>query len=302
MADLGFSTLAASGGGVFRYALPAVTIEAPPDADGDGDPDDADCEDADATVHSRATDLPDDGVDQDCDGVDTSRDCARARPVVGDLWVTGAGAASDLTAFCAEGAIDLDGDVTITASDLEDLTALSCLCSATGRVTLDSNAGLASLAGLESMSSATGLSLTRNAITSLTPIAGLEVSGTAYIEAEAALVSLDGLWVEEGSLLIYDNDALVSLEGIRLSAELSSSLFLEGNDALTVLTGLEDLRQIRGGLALTDNLALADLTALYGLESVTSFIRIYGNPLVTDADAWALVDAIETFRGTADVH
>ena len=42
-----------------------------PDDDEDGDPDATDCAPLDDSVHAAATELPDDGVDQDCDGVDS---------------------------------------------------------------------------------------------------------------------------------------------------------------------------------------------------------------------------------------
>gem|GEM_PF-1500309 len=43
-----------------------------PDDDGDGDPDSSDCNDTDAAVNSSATEVPDDGVDQDCSGSDAA--------------------------------------------------------------------------------------------------------------------------------------------------------------------------------------------------------------------------------------
>jgi hypothetical protein len=43
---------------------------ADPDGDADGDPDASDCDDEDPSVHHGAAEIPDDGVDQDCNGAD----------------------------------------------------------------------------------------------------------------------------------------------------------------------------------------------------------------------------------------
>jgi hypothetical protein len=299
VADADFSSSATGGGGVFRFALPDGIDTGPPpvDADGDGYPED--CDDADATVHPRAADLPDDGVDQDCDGADTSWDCAGARRVFGNLWVAGAGVGADLASFCSEGAVDLDGDIEIADSDLEDLTALSCLCSVSGGVSLHDNEALSSLAGLESVSSAAGLDLSENAVVSLAPIANMEVTGDVHL-SEQALTSLAGLWIGKsasGDLTVFDCDALETLEGVVVPAELPGRLLVGDNAALVSLVGLDALRRVEQ-LELVDNATLSDVTALHGLERVDNSIWIYGNPMLADADIRALVEAIEAIGGS----
>ncbi|MDP2306526.1 MAG: FG-GAP-like repeat-containing protein [Pseudomonadota bacterium] len=48
------------------------TVEAGTDADGDGHSPPEDCDDADATAFPGAVDVPEDGIDQDCDGTDAT--------------------------------------------------------------------------------------------------------------------------------------------------------------------------------------------------------------------------------------
>jgi hypothetical protein len=62
---------------------------APPvDADGDGFNDDVDCDDSNDTVYPGATEVLDDGIDQDCDGSDASAFLRVADMVAGDLVIT----------------------------------------------------------------------------------------------------------------------------------------------------------------------------------------------------------------------
>jgi hypothetical protein len=72
------------------------------DSDGDGVPDDEDCDDEDASIYPGASEVWDDGIDQDCDGVADveGAECSA------DLTVT----FPDDTSTTLDGCVDWDFD------------------------------------------------------------------------------------------------------------------------------------------------------------------------------------------------
>ena len=219
--------------------------------------------------------------------------------------------------------LDLDAHPTVTGTLILGNADLQSLDGLQGVVSLDAiemthNDALTSLSGLDNLETADTIELTWNE--SLINLNGLEalneVTTELLIVQNNRLVDVDALqnlhtveWIEFTSNsalrsvaglsglvdvdLVYmnSNSVLETLPVWSLSS-LSQSLFLSNNDSLTSLDGLQSLQTIGYELSLRGNAQLADVTALHGLIS-TPRVEITDNPVLTDAAAWALVDAID---------
>jgi len=84
-----------------------------PDVDKDGYPAQVcggqDCDDSDPAIHPDAVDIPNDGIDQNCDGVDYTQNCDQDGDGFQSL-VCGGDDCNDLDASVYVGADDPDGD------------------------------------------------------------------------------------------------------------------------------------------------------------------------------------------------
>ena len=190
---------------------------------------------------------------------------------------------------------------------LDDLTGLETLESA-GRLSVSSNPGLRSLAGLDSLQKVDGnFSVTSNP--DLVNLAGMPaveaavilVSGTIHhlealantsaagyvITSDGSLTSLDGLPVRSQMDLV--NVGGGSFDSLGPLANLEEVGFLSIGDTteLQSLDGLQNLKLIHGEdegngtLYLAANEKLTDITALSNVTIVKTTIEIKNNPLLT---------------------
>lgn len=134
----------------------------------------------------------------------------------------------------------IEGNVTISGSDITNLNGLSVLTSIGGEFWIAVNEGLTTFQGLNSLTSVGGL-LNINYNNSLTSIADLNslssVGGSFIIAYNAALSSLTGLNALTsigGDLQIIGNYSLISLSGLdNLEANSIADLYIKENYSLS---------------------------------------------------------------------
>lgn len=179
-------------------------------------------------------------------------------------------------------------------SNLSGLENLSTLY----RLDIDNNPSLISLTGLENLTSLEKLKIENNtslntllALQNIPPpyinsieiienpslitLEGLAVASTVYdlyIANNANLINLNGLNnitnVNAGiGLVIRDNPALQSLEGLQNLTTCVDNVIIYNNDALTSLEGLNNLAYILTDLSIVGNDQLENIAALESLQT-----------------------------------
>lgn len=166
----------------------------------------------------------------------------------------------------------VQGDVRIRASHLERLNDLRCVERIHGKLTIQSNAALTSLAGLEQL---------------------LRVDGDIYIAYNThlpSLIGLDSLRTVGGDVIIYDN-RITALSGLENLTHIGGDLNIGRNSDLRNTHGLIDLYSVGGDVDIWNNAQLSDISAL-SLESAQS-LRITHNAALSMAQAQGATTPLE---------
>ena len=276
-----------------------------------------DCDDSDADTFPGATEIIDDGIDQNCNGNDEVT-CSGSFNIVDD-----SSAISELR-YCA---IVL-GSITINNNDLltnvDELSSLTMMPD--GGLSIYANPALTNLDGLanlttvgddhdhgsfrivnnDSLDNVDGLaSLTQvygdlsitgnpillniNGLSGLTQVGGnLQVSG-----ADLTSVGLPNLSTVEGHLTISDNPELTSIDLPSLST-LEGQLEINNNSALANIDGMNDLTAVRG-ISISACSEITDVDALSHVTSVGESLKVTYNESLTNLDGLESITSIGSY-------
>ncbi|MEL7361877.1 MAG: T9SS type A sorting domain-containing protein, partial [Bacteroidota bacterium] len=105
------------------------------------------------------------------------------------------------------------------------------------------------------------------------------------------------------TLVISDNDALVSLAGLGDLATVAFTLTIASNAALASLDGLERLVSVVQNIDLRANAVLAEVDALQAVASIGNDLLVTGNPFLDDcARGLGPILSGEGLLGTTDIR
>jgi len=205
------------------------------------------------------------------------------------------------------GCTEIEGDVTISGSNIYNLNGLLVLTSIGGNLSVHDNPQLTILEGLNNITYIGG-SLTIESNDNLATLSGLEnlvyiggdlmmghwliiyswgnyINGNEKLTSLSALSNIDTIF---GNVSIGDNEMLVSLAGLNLSY-IQGSLDIGRNDALANLNGLQNLSSIGGDLIIgragrnygAGNSNLQNISGLDGLTAIDGILVVSGNDFLT---------------------
>ena len=181
---------------------------------------------------------------------------------------------------------------------LQNLETFNSVTKIEGSVTIERNASLVSLAGLENIVTLPRLTITsndalqtldglnnlriieRNVAAEGTVPDGLYIAGNPVLESLQALSSLESV---EGAVHIAFNAALQTLHGLEKNT-IFQKLRIEENASLTTLEGLEQIVTIGNNLEILGNPNLVSLKGLTSLGKITQHLIITGNGSLLSAD------------------
>jgi hypothetical protein len=198
---------------------------------------------------------------------------------------------------------NLNGEVTITSTDINNLNGLLGITTVEGDFSISNNDSLTALTGLDSLISV-GADFYLGVNDSLTDLAGLNslayVGNTFWIVNHPSLSSLTGLsglhsvgkhFIISGDVVLNDLDGLAGLHYVGGTLEIGGPYL--GNPSLTSLTGLAHLICVKGNLRVHYNNSLTSLAGLDAIDADSlSGVFIDNNMNLSDCAVQSICDYI----------
>ncbi|QRR00821.1 CBM96 family carbohydrate-binding protein [Dyadobacter sandarakinus] len=180
----------------------------------------------------------------------------------------------------------LNGNVGIVSTNITNLDGLRNVTRINGRLNIDHNPYLVSIAGLSSLEQLDG-SLNIEDNDNLLTLAGLEklvrpLQRISVVNNEklTSITALSGVTRMYNSLSISGNPALTSLEGLHNVSTVFKVVSIKQNDMIRDLNGLRRLKEV-DYLYVVNNRNIKNLKGLARLESVNINLEITGNGALT---------------------
>ncbi len=285
-----------------------ATIQSTTDGDFDGWAYCSDCDDTDAYTHAGAFEVPEDGVDQDCDGTDASYRfhpmydvyvesdaeaatlCSSFNAIEGELYIDLNVLNTDSTSFAhciayigGDLEVETDGYSEVVFSDLvhvgDDIwlgNAGAASYSFPNLQRVDDEISLLPymdlLDGDESFPrlSYVGdeLEISDGTFTELTGFSALTTLSSLYVDSNADMTTLSGF---DGLLSVYD-------------------IYLNNHDLLVEISGFSGLLKVNDELEISNNSSLTTLSGFSSVETV-KYLRITWNGVLDTISGFNLLSS-----------
>lgn len=180
------------------------------------------------------------------------------------------------------------GALEIKDSPLTGLDELVCLTAVGGALTIQNNADLTTLAGLQNVISVGDLVIDNNdALEALNGVGGIKsLTGTLKVKGNAGLKSLTGLnnITSVNDLVLDDNDALTTLDALSGITTVGGELSIWNHEILKTLNGLHNVEFVGTWLQIGYNNSLETLAALGNVTTVGLWVGVHYNDVLTNLE------------------